>query len=136
MLIEGTCTSGGGFLRRGCGAPPIGQCVYCGSPFCVDHGELGVDYHEVCSRTSCRRRYADVQSHRSWIEARAPRNETAMCAEDACMDRMEHQCQRCRLRFCDAHVRASDVVDRRQEQPQKMRLLMCAHCIERRRLWD
>ena len=136
MLIEGTCTSGGGFLRRACGAPPVGQCVYCGEPFCERHGELGADHHEVCSRSSCRTRYADVQRHLAWVAQCRPRNDISMCAEDGCMERMAHQCQRCHLRFCEAHMRASDIVDRLQHPPRRMRLLMCGHCIDRRRIWN
>lgn len=136
VLIEGTCTSGGGFLRRGCGAPPVGQCVYCGEPFCEQHGEFGVDYHQVCSRIACRRRYEDMIAHRAWVAAHFPRNATSMCAEDACPDRMEHECQLCQLRFCSAHLRSGRAVDRRLDPPRKMAKMMCAHCTARRRIWD
>ena len=136
MLIEGSCTTGGRFFRRACGAAPIGQCVYCGAPFCAEHGELGVDYHEVCSRTSCRARYEDMLAHRVWLEAHSLRNATAMCAEDDCMDRAQHLCERCRLRFCDEHLSEGNVVDRQHDAPRKLRVMMCAHCASRRRIWD
>ncbi|MFA7249277.1 MAG: hypothetical protein WC273_06535 [Dehalococcoidia bacterium] len=136
MLIEGTCTVGGGFLRRGCGAAAIGQCVYCGGPFCEVHGELGPDYHEVCSRQSCQAKFADVTRHREWVEAHRASNSVSICAEDGCSERMQHVCQRCQLRFCEAHLRSGSVVEQRYHPPRKVRLVLCAHCSGRRRIWD
>ncbi|MSQ31530.1 MAG: hypothetical protein EXR64_05885 [Dehalococcoidia bacterium] len=138
MLIEGVCATGGGFLRRACGAEPIGQCVYCGAPFCADHGEMGADYHQVCSRPHCRAKFDDVRAHRAWIDDRRHRNAAAMCAEDNCSDRMEHLCERCRLRFCSAHLKSGTVVERRADPSRQVKaaIIMCAHCTARRRLWD
>ena len=138
MLIEGACAIGGGFLRRACGAEPIGQCVYCGAPFCADHGELHADHYEVCSRTTCRAKFADIRAHREWVLERQGRNASAMCAEDGCSDRMEHLCERCRLRFCHAHVKSGTVIEQRSDPPRRERVaaIMCGHCTARRRLWD
>ncbi len=136
VLIEGICTTGGGFLRRACGAPPIGQCVYCGAPFCAQHGERGEDYHEVCSRAGCRAKFADVRQHREWVEAHERPNRVSVCAHDGCEDRMQHACQRCQLRFCDEHVKAGRLVEQRYDPPRKVTMIMCAHCTARRRFWD
>jgi len=136
VLIEGTCTSGGGFLRRACGADPVGQCVYCGAPFCANHGVLGVDHHEVCSRSSCRAKYLDLLAHQAWLVEHRPRNASSMCAEDACENRLEHQCQRCQLRFCEAHLKAGTVTERRVDPPVRIQLMLCPHCTARRRIWD
>ena len=136
MLIEGACTLGGGFLRRACGAAPIGQCVYCGAPFCAQHGELGPGYHEVCSRAACQAKFADVRAHRAWIDGHRGPNTVSMCAHDDCRERMLHQCQRCQLRFCNEHLKAGSVLEQRYDPPRKMTLLLCMHCIARRRLWD
>ena len=138
MLIEGACAIGGGFLRRACGAEPIGQCVYCGAPFCVDHGELGAEYHEVCSRPNCRTKFVDVREHRAWIDERQGRNAAAVCAEDGCSDRTEHLCEQCRLRFCRSHLKSGTVVQQRSDPPRRVKVaaIMCAHCASRRRLWD
>lgn len=137
VLIEGPCALGGGFLRRACGAPPVGQCVYCGSPFCERHGELGPDFHEVCAKPACRSKYADVRAHRAWIDQHRAPNAVSMCAEDGCGERMLHLCQRCQLRFCEAHVQPGQV--REQRAPQRrvtVALMLCAHCTARRRIWD
>ena len=136
MRIEGVCTLGGGFLRRACGAPPIGQCVYCGAPFCEQHGELGPDHHEVCSRPACAAKFKDVRAHRDWIDAHRAPNRLSMCAQDDCTERLQHQCQRCQLRFSDQHLKAGSVLEQRYVPPRKVTLLLCAHCTVRRRLWD
>lgn len=136
VLSEGFCALGGGFLRRACGAEPIGQCVYCGAPFCERHGELGPEHHEVCSRATCQTKFADVRNHRDWVDAHHRPNTVSMCAADDCREWMQHQCQRCQLRFCDAHVKIGNVIEQRYDPPQKLTLIMCAHCVSRRRIWD
>ena len=136
MLVEGTCTTGGGFLRHACGAEPVGQCVYCGAPFCAQHGELGEDYHEVCARMACQAKYRDVREHREWVRQHRFANATSVCAGDACHERMQHACQRCQLRFCTEHLRMAPVVDRRYRPPRRVTLMLCLHCGARRRLWD
>ncbi len=136
MLIEGTCTHGGGFLRRACGAQPVGQCVYCGQPFCDRHGDLWPEFHEVCARPACQAKYADVQQHRTWIEEHRGFNRVSVCAEDECQERMQHSCQRCQLRFCDEHLHVRQVMERRESPPREVSLLLCAHCTVRRRIWD
>ena len=136
MLIEGTCTFGGGFLRRSCGGKAIGQCVYCGAPFCGLHGELGPEYHEVCARSACQTKYSDVRGHRNWIAAHSGPNTVSMCAEDDCTERMQHLCQRCNLLFCEEHLKAGTVIEQRYDLPRKVVMLMCAHCSARRKIWD
>ncbi|MEX2446445.1 MAG: hypothetical protein WD734_03820 [Dehalococcoidia bacterium] len=136
VLIEGSCTLGGGFLRRACGKEPVGQCVYCGAPFCNEHGEHGEDYHEICARPVCQAKYQDVRDHREWIEAHRYRNATSLCGEDGCEERMQHSCQRCRLRFCELHLQMRPVIERRPSGTEKVMLMLCVHCGERRRLWD
>ncbi len=137
VLIEGTCTFGGGFLRRECGQTAAGQCVYCGEKFCTDHGDRYPDYHEICARSACQAKYDDVNSHRMWVDERRPRNDTAMCAEDGCLDRMQHECQRCKLRFCDDHLHQRHVPERnRQGKVTKVLRIVCEHCAERRRIWE
>lgn len=136
VRIEGTCALGGGFLRRACGDAPIGQCVYCGAPFCGKHGEIGPEYHEVCSRGACQAKFADVRDHRRWVDAHEAANGFSMCAEDGCDERMQHACQRCNLRFCEAHLKSGTVVEHRYDPPRKVTLIICAHCTARRRIWD
>lgn len=136
LLIEGTCTHGGGLLRKPCGLAASGQCVYCGEPFCERHGDRGADYHEVCQRKACQAKFADVRDHKAWIVDHAYANATGMCAVDECGTRMEHGCERCRLRFCGEHLRLKSVVEERGLRKQKRSLLLCPHCRERRKIWD
>lgn len=137
VLIEGTCTFGGGLLRRGCGAEPSGQCVYCGEPFCAEHGEHGEDYHEVCMRSNCQEKYRDVHDHQAWIRQQRPLNDMSMCADDSCGERMLHACQRCDLRFCAEHVQRKEISEHTLfEGKKRVMLLLCTHCAERRRIWD
>jgi hypothetical protein len=137
VLIEGTCSFGGGFLRRSCGQPAAGQCVYCGEKFCPDHGEHLENYHEICARPECRKKYDDVNYHRLWIEAHRPRNAVSVCAEDGCEERMQHECQRCKLRFCPDHLHQRHIPERNaQGKAIRVMRIVCEHCAERRRIWD
>lgn len=137
VLVEGTCTYGGGILRRSCGEPASGLCVYCGEPFCSEHGQRHPDYHEICVRPECQDKYNDVQHHRVWIEQQRPRNDLSMCAQDGCDERMQHLCQRCRLRFCSEHLQTKPVMETGLlGERSRVTLLLCEHCAERRRIWD
>ena len=136
MPVDDTCSSGGGFLRRACGRDAVGVCVYCGEPFCGDHGTLHPDFYEVCHRRTCVAKFADVQAHHSWLEAHANANSTAMCAHDGCQERMQHSCQRCRLRFCDEHLLDRTVTEHGLDGTVRIVQLLCPHCASRRTLWD
>lgn len=136
MSVEGTCSSGGGFLRRGCGRGAVGVCVYCAEPFCGDHGTLHPNYYEVCQRKICFTKFADVGAHHRWLEAHRSANSMSMCAEGGCQERMQHSCERCRLRFCDQHLVDQAVTERRLEGTVRIVQLMCPHCAARRALWD
>lgn len=136
MSVDGVCSWGGGFLRRGCSRAAVGVCVYCGEPFCADHGTVHQDYYEVCQRKICLAKYADVGAHQRWLEAHRFANNTSMCAQDGCQERMQHACQRCRLRFCDQHLIDRAVAERRLEGEVRVVQLMCPHCVARRALWD
>ena len=136
MAVEGTCSSGAGFLRRGCGRESAGLCVYCAAPFCTDHGSLNADYYQVCNRKLCLAKFADIEAHQRWLDAHQSPNRMSMCAEDGCQERMQHSCQRCRLRFCDTHLIDKAVTEFRLEGRVRTVQLMCPHCAERRVLWD
>ena len=136
MLVEGPCAHGGGFLRRACGRPAAGQCVYCAGLFCAEHGLRGDDYIEVCDRRTCRAKFDDVISHQQWRESVADANRVSVCAHEECVERMQHRCQRCRLMFCQAHLRDHVILDRSYDPPRRMPALLCAHCMARRELWE
>ena len=130
------CTFSRGFLRGGCGHDASGQCVYCGEAFCDDHGVHGEDYLEVCNRPRCRAKLDDVLSHQDWIRRACPANDLRICAIETCKASMQHQCTRCRLMFCNPHLTAMEITDRRYEPPRQVAAVLCGHCAARRKLWD
>ncbi len=137
MVIAGSaCTTGGGFLRSACGREAAGRCVYCGEPFCDEHGTFGDDFLDVCSRRSCRAKVRDIEDHNEYVERMSVFNQTAICGHPGCGERMQHTCQRCSLLFCNAHLRPRQVLERVQNPPRKVTLLLCRHCEGRRSLWD
>ncbi|MQA00585.1 MAG: hypothetical protein GEU80_14855 [Dehalococcoidia bacterium] len=113
------------------------MCVYCGRPFCREHGERGADYIEVCSRKVCQAKWRDVEAHRQWVDHHRVANRSSICAHEACEERMRHQCQRCLLLFCDDHLKSQNIVDRTfNDPPRRVTLMLCRHCVARRDLWD
>ncbi len=136
VLVEGTCTYGRAFLRRGCARPAVGQCVYCGERFCAEHGVRGEDYIEVCRRRTCQLKFQDVQQHQAWRERAAVSNRTSVCATEECEERMAHRCERCRLMFCGEHLRPRTVVEHGADGSRQVTVLLCPHCMARRGLWD
>lgn len=135
-LPEVTCTYSTGMLRRACGREVIASCVYCGEPFCESHGDRGPDFQDVCHRRACAAKQEDLRVHTAWRVQVAVSNRVSICAEIECGERMRFSCSQCRLLFCDTHVREHDVKDTRVQPPQKKRALVCAHCIERRKVWE
>ncbi|MEZ4502255.1 MAG: hypothetical protein R3C39_06495 [Dehalococcoidia bacterium] len=136
MNPDETCTLGGGLLRRACGRPALSACVYCGEPFCADHGERGPDYADVCARRECVAKQRDVEAHVEWKSRMQPLNDVSVCAEGECTERMRHQCSRCRLMFCAEHVKEVDVIDSTTRPPQRSRALVCPHCAARQSIWS
>ena len=47
-----------------------------------------------------------------------------------------HACSQCRLLFCETHVTEHDVKDTSVLPVRKVRTLVCAHCLERRKIWE
>ncbi len=109
--------------------------MYCGAAFCGDHGDRGRDYLEVCTRSTCRAKVRDVQAHDKWKQRVELANRRSVCAREDCPLRMEHECGKCRLRFCAAHVRQGSIVDHSTTPPRESLTLLCAHCLARRKLW-
>lgn len=137
-MVDATCTfKTGGFLRkRPCAVQATGQCVYCGEPFCDDHGFHGEEYHEVCERPQCRAKYDDLHHHREWMLRQRHDNQAGYCAAEECGEAPEIACQRCMLRFCQAHLRPRTVREGDLDRFVTVQLMLCPHCTERRRLWD
>jgi len=135
VRIAQSCEFGGGLFRPSCGREAVAECVYCGQPFCADHGERGPDYTDACNRKSCAAKARDVADHLDWKRRSEPANRISVCAHQGCQERMHHACSRCRLLFCAAHVSEQTVLNRRTQPPRKELALVCVHCRERRKLW-
>lgn len=131
-----TCVFGSGFLRRGCRRDAITDCVYCGRPFCEEHGERAEDYMDVCAGKRCSEKLLDVREHRAWRLRVAQANRVSVCALDDCAERMRHECSRCRLLFCAGHVNEREISDHSMQPSAKMIAVVCIHCHDRRKLWD
>jgi hypothetical protein len=123
-------------LRRACGREAITSCVYCGEPFCANHGDRGPDFQDVCHRRPCSAKKEDLEVHVQWRRQVSAANNVSMCAQPECAERMRHSCSQCRLLFCDEHVHERDLKDSRVQPARKVRLLVCAHCFERRKIWE
>lgn len=131
-----SCEFGSGFLRRGCGRDAVTDCVYCGRPFCEQHGERAEDYMDVCAARRCSEKLRDVRAHAQWRQRMSDSNRVSVCASEHCAERMHNQCSRCRLVFCPDHVREREVSDHSTQPPTKVLAIVCDHCVARRRLWD
>lgn len=130
------CTFGGGLFRRACGAPARYACVYCGQPFCEQHGDRGVDFTDVCHRRQCQAKVEDLAVHLQWKRDAGRFNEVAVCANEGCNERMRHQCSQCRLLFCVEHLEERQVTSRLTDPPSRILVVICEHCKARRQLWD
>lgn len=135
MRIATSCQHGGGLLRGTCGRTAVAECVYCGRAFCAAHGEQGPDFTNVCDRKTCVAKQRDVEEHLDWKRRVYNANRISLCAHEECEERMHHVCSRCRLLFCDAHVRDLLVMNRAVRPPRRELTVICFHCRDRRRLW-
>lgn len=139
LYIEGTCTFRIGNLlrRRDCGSEPIGQCVYCGGAFCDEHGVVGEDYYQVCGRDRCQAKWQDIADHKDWVALHYHDNLAGYCAAEQCDEALDISCERCSLRYCQQHVRATTVRETDLVGTELIhQLLLCPHCADRRALWD
>ena len=136
MIIDSACEIGGGLLRRSCGREAVSACVYCGRAFCDEHGQRGKQFADVCARSDCRAKQRDLDAHREWRQRMQAVNAVSVCAREGCEERMRHPCYRCRLIFCEAHLKQRDIVDRTKVPPQKVRALTCQHCHDRSKIWN
>ncbi len=133
--IDEQCAHRLGLFRPGCGRDAVAACVYCGAPFCEEHGERHEDYADVCLRKRCRTKYGDVHEHQEFVRRHSNSNRMSVCAHQDCRERMQHRCARCLLQFCDEHVGERDTIDTNNPKRAEVRALVCDHCHDRRKLW-
>jgi hypothetical protein len=113
-----------------CGATATAQCVYCGRNFCAKHGEVMDDGYEVCTRKPCITKKQDLIVHLAYKEGVLQRNLQRYCGLEICETEIQVQCNRCKGYFCLVHTRPW--LETVTEKPERT----CAHCLERRPIWD
>jgi len=134
-VVQGTCGVSLGLFQGSCRQPAVARCVFCNLPFCADHGERGADHTDTCSRRVCRRKTRDLAEHQTWRERVRTLNQVSVCGYEDCTERMRHQCSRCRLMFCDRHVRAVSANPDAAGGLREIQIGICQHCEKRHRLW-
>ncbi len=118
---------------RRCGQPAIGMCQYCGGGFCTDHGEQFNVHEEVCARSRCQAKKADLAAHLEFRASARQRNATALCGEPACATPPHARCERCTAEYCAQHLQQQEITDSRSGE---MRMaILCRHCRSRIPLW-
>jgi len=121
---------------RNCGQPGIAICQYCGQSFCAQHGARLADGQEICSRSTCQRKKADLERHFAYKEGVGRRNEERRCGEADCDEWPGGQCSKCGGLFCPRHLEQREVEQRRSATTTRVRGSLCRHCRKRRNLWS
>ncbi len=122
-------------LRR-CPGALIGQCQYCAKGFCARHGRVQDDGQEICVEDRCQRLYLDVERHLIFKDAARQRNQDARCGEPDCPQAHALLCDRCKCRYCEAHIRQVIMTVPRGGELQTEANLICDHCRARLPLWS
>ena len=112
------CAFGSGLRHGGCHREAMRQCHYCSRPFCDEHSQRDEDDTRVCAGRRCQQQLADVRELKEWRARVAAANRRDECAIETCLERMRQRCARCRLQFCQAHVRFPDA----RKRPLKVRI--------------
>ena len=122
-------------ILRTCGRPGVAVCQYCGRTFCDDHGERLADGQEICHRSTCQAKKADLARHTEYKAAVAQRNDRRLCGQDECEASPVGQCSKCRGLFCLAHLEERTFDERRGSKTVQRVGSLCQHCARRRSLW-
>jgi hypothetical protein len=123
-------------LFRTCGRPGVAICQYCGRSFCEQHGDRLADGQEICRRTSCQKKKADLAQHFVYKESVARRNDERLCGAADCVRPPTGQCSKCRGFFCLRHLQDQEIEERRGSTAVRVRGSLCHNCHKRRRLWS
>ena len=132
-MIGSICEVKSGF--RSCKEQSVARCIYCGRPFCAQHGVIQEDGQEICSRKECVAKRDDLVVHLAYKAAVAERNQTKHCGVAGCNFQMTGECIRCGGFFCERHV------EKRVEKVMENKVMLqrvaslCEHCYKRREIW-
>src|SRR3970040_1966040 len=97
----GVCEVKGGFFR--CKQAGAARCIYCGRPFCTQHGVILEDGQEICSRKSCVAKREDLVVHLAYKAVVDERNQTRRCGLDGCKAGMTGEGGSSPGFFCEKH---------------------------------
>jgi hypothetical protein len=111
-------------------------CQYCGRSFCAAHGERLDDGQEICGRSTCQWKKADLERHFLYRDAVAERNGGRRCGAPDCAEAPGAQCSKCKGLFCIRHLTEEDIEERRAQGVVRVRGTLCGHCRRRRGLWS
>ncbi len=129
-----TCEIRGRF--RGCAQRAFAICQYCGRSFCGKHGGRLADGQEICNRSTCQRKQADLEQHYVYKETVAERNRGRMCGHADCDQQAVGQCSKCQGLFCVGHLQERQIEEGRGINVVRRRRSLCPHCLKRRSLWS
>lgn len=90
---------------------------------------------EICSRSLCQAKHADVEQHLAYREAALTRSAHGFCAEEGCQQPRWGQCSKCQALFCEQHLHDRDENVRRGLGSAPRPASLCDHCWARRKLW-
>jgi hypothetical protein len=129
------CELKGRRFGKACRQPSIGICIYCGRPFCVDHGVVQEDEQEICGRKECVAKRDDLVKHLAYKDMVGRLNEARACGIAGCREELAAQCIRCKGFFCVGHVHQRD--EEILENGVKIHHMatLCQHCYARRGIW-
>ena len=120
---------------RTCRRPGVAVCQFCGRSFCGQHGGRLDDGQEICARTTCHQKHADLDQHFVYKEEVAGRNQERLCGQAGCDQPSGGQCSKCSGLFCLSHLEQRKV-ERRQGTTMVLGPgSLCRHCLKRRSLW-
>jgi len=125
-----------GRVFRRCPHAPSAICQYCGRDFCPEHGQRLANGDEICSRSICQAKRADLEAHLAYREAALRRSGRGFCAEDGCAEPRWGQCSKCEALFCEQHLHERDQNIRRGPGVTPRPASLCEHCWTRRKLWS
>ncbi len=114
----------------------IGQCQYCAKGFCNVHGTIQDDDQEICVEDRCQRLQVDVEQHLVFKSEARIRNASRRCGEPGCRQPHSMNCERCRCRYCEDHLRQVILTVTRGGELQSEVVAMCDHCRGRLTLWS
>lgn len=111
-----------------CRSRPVAVCVYCGRPFCNDHGRFLSNAATVCNHPDCARRLVEIEEFKAYkLEAEA-RNLAGTCGHPGCPAEVWGQCSRCRRLFCEEHLSEVYEVYYQLGRRQRRYYSVCPYC--------